>query len=222
MGKQELEGVLLDSLDGPLFSYADIDNNRSAKPDKIEHTTVGVDPCLTGEEDSDLMGISVVARGVGEQMFVLADESARLSGEQAARHVWMTFAKFEADSVVVEDNLGKAWLKKVLLDTYNEMVREGIFPTFTTAPLKLVHSNQGKKLRAEVVALRYEQGRVHHVGVFEKLEEEMVGFDPVNSKDSPDRLDALVHAIRHLIEGERQAARIFSPVNRKLQPGVFR
>lgn len=223
MGKQELEGVLLDALDGPLFKYSDIDNNRVLKkPDAIEHITVGVDPCLTGEEDADLMGVVVVARGIGEEMYVLADESQQFTGEEAARHIWMTFARYEADSVVVENNLGKAWLQKVLVDTYVQMVKENFFPAFTTPPLKLVHSNQGKKLRAEPVALRYEQGRVHHVGVFEKLEEEMVGFDPVNSKDSPDRLDALVHACRHLMGGEGQKVRIISPINRPLSPGVFR
>lgn len=223
MGKQELEGVLLDSLDGPLFSYTDIDNARVAKaPDVIEHTTIGVDPNATGNEDVDLMGVIVVARGAEEQMYVLADESAPLNGGEAARHIWRMYARHDADSVVVENNIGKAWLRKVLWDTYYEMAKEGFFPAFSTPPIKEAHAQQGKKTRAEPVANRYEQGRVHHVGVFEKLEEEMVGWDPVSAKVSPDRMDALVWACTHLMGGERHTARVFSPVSRKLTPGVFR
>lgn len=215
MGKQELEGVLLDALDGPLFSYSDIDDNRVVKrPDVIEHISIGVDPNLTGAEDADMMGCVVVARGAGEQLYVLADESAPLSGGEAARHIWKMYAKWDADSVVVENNLAKAWLRKVLVDTYYEMAKEGFFPAFSTPPIKEEHAQQGKKTRAEPVALRYEQGRVHHVGVFEKLEEEMVGWDPVMAKVSPDRMDALVWACTHLMAGEKHTVRIVSPVKK--------
>jgi phage terminase large subunit-like protein len=102
------------------------------------------------------------------------------------------------------------------------MAAEGEFPAFSTPPIKEAHAQQGKKTRAEPVANRYEQGRVHHVGVFEKLEEEMVGWDPVSAKVSPDRMDALVWACTHLMGGEKHVARILSPVNRQLSPGVFR
>lgn len=217
LGKQELEGVLLDDMDGPLFSYAWIDDNRARELPAFQHIVVGVDPCLTGEEDSDLMGVVVVARDNNEHMYILADESVPMTSGEAARHAWTVFNAHAADVLVIEDNLGKQWLEKVMLDTYNEMKLEGTFPEYTNAPLKRVHSNHGKKLRAEPVALRYEQGRVHHFGVFPKLEEEMVGWDPISSKVSPDRLDAMVHACRHLMEGERHKVRFFDPRKRRIQ-----
>jgi phage terminase large subunit-like protein len=215
IGRQEIDGELLDDMDGPLFNQAWINSTRvDAAPEVMSHTVIGVDPCLTGAEDGDMMGVVAVARGLDDHMYVLEDASIKLTGGAAARHAWLTFARHKADVLVVEDNLGKQWLVKVLTDTYNEMRDEGMFPAHTSAPIKTVHSNHGKKLRAEPVALRYEQKRVHHVGPaeqFEKLEDEMVSWDPTSSKESPDRLDALVHAGRHLMAGEKKNVRFFSP-----------
>jgi Uncharacterized conserved protein len=218
VGRQELEGALLDDMDGPLFSYSWIDAKRIGSDviPVLEHIAVGVDPCLTGEEDSDLMGVVVVGRDANEHMYVLADESVPLTSGEAARHAWMVFNRWDADTLVIENNLAKAWLRKVMVDTYDEMKKEGIFPEFSKARLKEEHAQQGKKTRAEPVALRYEQGRVHHVGVFEKLESEMVSWDPISSKVSPDRMDALVWACSHLMSGEKHKVRIFNPLNRKI------
>jgi phage terminase large subunit-like protein len=212
IGRQEIDGELLDDMEGPLFNQMWINEaRRESAPDTISHRVVGVDPCLTGAEDGDLMGVVVVSRGTDDHMYVHEDASVRLSGGEAARHAWTVFARYNADTLVVEDNLGKQWLVKVLTDTYKEMIEEGFFPKHTTPPIKTVHSNHGKKLRAEPVALRYEQRRVHHLSRFELLEDEMVAWDPTSSKESPDRLDALVHACRHLMAGERRSVRFFSP-----------
>lgn len=214
IGRQEIDGELLDDMDGPLFSQVWINEQRlDSAPETVSHTVVGVDPCLTGAEDGDLMGVVAISRGTDDHMYVLEDASVKLTGGEAARHAWITFARHKADTLVVEDNLGKQWLVKVLTDTYKEMVEEGFFPKHTSPPIKTVHSNHGKKLRAEPVALRYEQKRVHHIGKFEKLEDEMVGWDPTSSKESPDRLDALVHGCRHLMAGEKKNVRFFSPTS---------
>lgn len=214
IGAQELYGEMLEGMEGPLFSQAVINATRLEKvPEGVDivHRAVGVDPCLTGGEDGDYMGVVVASRGDNDHHYVLADESVKLTGEAAARHAWLVFAKYQADVMVVENNLGKQWLEKVLVDTYREMIKEGIFPEYTTPPLKMIHSNHGKKLRAEPVSLRYQQKRVHHLGVFDKLEKQMVSWDPISSKESPDRLDALVHVLRHLQEGEGHKVRIFNP-----------
>lgn len=222
LGRQELYGELLDDIVGPLFSFGVIERNR--RPDipadvEIEHITVGVDPCLTGGEEGDFMGVVVVGRGTDKHLYVFADETVKKTGREAAVHIWKTLSTYKADTVVVESNLGKQWLKEVLERTYVELADTGFFPKWTTAPLSLIHSNHGKKLRAEPVALRYQQNRVHHMERFEKLESEMITFDPIKSQASPDRLDALVHACRHLMEGEAKPVRIFSPVKRKI-PGM--
>lgn len=214
LGRQELYGELLDDITGALFSWLAIqDNRRTIGPDKVAHRTVGVDPGLTGHEDGDEMGVVVVSRDFEDHMWVVADETTKLAGRDAALHAWKIFEQYHCDTLVVEDNLGKVWMYDVLKDVFRELQDAGVFPKgIVTPPLVMVHSNHGKKLRAEPVAIRYSQGRVHHLGVFEKLETQMLTFNPLSSKASPDRLDALVHAARHLIEGEHKRSRLLSPL----------
>lgn len=212
IGRQEIYGELLDDLEGPLFSQAVISKHRvELGPEAVVHRVLGVDPCLTGGEGGDLMGCVVASRSADDHYYILADESVRYSGRDAAMHVWHTFARYQCDVLAIETNLGKQWLTEVLKSTYRELVDSGLFPKFTTPPIREIHSNHGKKLRAEPVAIRYEQGRVHHIGAFEHLEAQMVSWDPTDSKVSPDRLDALVHAVRHLMEGEQRTVRFFDP-----------
>lgn len=217
VGRQELYGELIDDMEGPLFSMADIARFRvTAVPEEITHRVLGVDPSLKGAEDGDYMGVVVAARGVDKHAYVLADESIKAAGREAARHIWRVFSRYSCDVLAVEVNLGRQWLTAVLKDAYAEAVRDGLFPEHTSPPIKEIFSTHGKKLRAEPVSLRYQQGRVHHVGTFEKLEAQMVSFDPLTSKDSPDRLDALVHAVKHLMSGEGHQMRIFRPTERRI------
>lgn len=215
LGRQELYGELLDDVTGALFSFSAIHDNRvEIGPEKVAHRTVGVDPGLTGDEDGDEMGVVVACRDFKDHAYVIADETTRLAGRDAALHAWHVYARYGCDTLVYESNLGKAWMHQVFTDAFRELQRSGVFPAgITTPPLVPVFSNQGKKLRAEPVAMRYSQGRVHHIGEFEKLETQMLTFDPLSSKASPDRLDALVHALRHLMEGERRRTRLLSPLN---------
>jgi phage terminase large subunit-like protein len=215
LGRQELYGELLDDVTGALFSYSVIHANRlEIGPDRVAHRTVGVDPGLTGDEDGDEMGVVVVSRDYKDHAYVIADETTKLAGRDAAMHAWRVFERYHCDTLVYESNLGKAWMHQVFTDAFRELQRAGVFPSeVINPPLVPVFSNQGKKLRAEPVAMRYSQGRVHHLGVFDKLETQMLTFDPLSSKASPDRLDALVHAVRHLMEGERRRSRVISPLN---------
>lgn len=217
IGRQELFGELLDGRDGCLWKFSDIDNNRVERSfidTEIDfaHLTVGVDPTLT--EEGDEMGVVVVGRDHKNNMYVLADESVKGSGKPAASHIWRVFYKWGADTVVIEDNNAKRWMEDVLTDAFVE-ARDSdlLFPARTNPPLKTVDSRIGKKLRAEPVAMRYEQGTVHHVGTFTDLEEEMLNFDPTDSHNSPNRMDALVHACRHLMAGEKRRVRITSASN---------
>ena len=214
LGRQELYGELLDDVTGALFSFSVIDRNRvTIGPDRVAHRCVGVDPGLTGSEDGDEMGVVVVSRDAEDHYFVVADETTKLAGRDAALHAWRVFEQYHCDTLVVEDNLAKVWMIETFGEAFKELQRAGVFPSeVVTPPIVPVFSKHGKKLRAEPVAMRYSQGRVHHIGIFDKLETQMLTFDPLSSKDSPDRLDALVHAVRHLIEGERRRSRILSPL----------
>lgn len=210
VGEQELYGKLLELSGGGLFKRMDIVNNRVlVAPDDIVSTVVGVDPNLTGEDAET--GIVVVARTRDDHWYVLADRSILSTGRVAAKHMWRTVAEFGADVMLYETNLGKRWMQEVLADAYVESIEEGLFPPGTTPPMKGIDSKHGKKTRAEPIANRCEQGRLHMVGEWELLESQMVLFDPESTRDSPDRMDALVHACRHLMGGEKKRMRISDP-----------
>lgn len=210
LGEQELYGRLLDLGTGGLFRRSDIIKNRvPGLPDDLISVVVGCDPNLTGEDA--MFGIVVVARDKNDDMFILADRSVEESGRVAALAVWRACAEFGADLVVYEENLGKRFLREVLADAYQEMIDQGMFPKHTSPPMEAVHAKHGKKTRAEPVAMRNQQGRLHMVGIHEKLEKEMVRFDPSSTGESPDRMDAMVHACLKLMSGEKRRMRMGNP-----------
>jgi phage terminase large subunit-like protein len=168
-----------------------------------------VDPNLTGEDD--LFGIIVIARTVNNDLYVLEDASVEQSGRTAALAAWRAMAKWNADTLVYEENLGKRYLAEVLQDAYKESSSLGLFPEHSTPSMVPVHAKHGKRTRAEPVAMRNEQKRLHMVGEFEHLENEMVMFDPESTRESPDRMDAMVHGALHLIRGERRTMRVAAP-----------
>ncbi|HVV94724.1 MAG TPA: ATP-binding protein, partial [Hyphomicrobiales bacterium] len=91
-----------------------------------------------------------------------------------------------------------------------EMVRAVIGQVDPAVPVTLVRATRGKWLRAEPVAALYAQGRVKHAGMFPALEDEMCDFgrDGLSSGHSPDRLDALVWAVSHLMAAPRGGPRV--------------
>lgn len=209
IGRQELYGELLDEVEGALWTHSTIEKGRVQKAPALKMTVVGMDPPGTGLADE--CGIVVVGRGVDDKDYVLADYSGRLVGRAAARKAWLALKEFDAAFLVYEDNFGKAWLAKVLKDAYKELQDEGEFPPGGAAPMKPVTAMQGKKLRAEPCAMRYEQGRVRHVGGHFELEDQMVSWIPEDQKESPDRIDALVHAQAFLHNRERGRSQIAAP-----------
>lgn len=212
LGEQELYGKLLELTSGGLFKRMDIVKHRvlvPPDPADITSTVVGVDPNLTGDEA--LTGIVIVCRTRDNEQYILGDRSIPDSGRAAALAIWRAASEFNADLVVYEENLGKRYLQEVLQDAYAEFAEMGMFPKNTTAPMKPVHARHGKKTRAEPVAMRCEQGRLHVVGDLPDLEDQMVLFDPQSTRESPDRMDAMVHASIHLMAGERKQMRVSDP-----------
>ncbi|MAH47737.1 ATP-binding protein [Candidatus Pacearchaeota archaeon] len=185
LGRQELEGELLDEIPGALFTRKLIEQSRVKEHPPLERIVVAVDPATTGKETSDESGIVVVGRA-GKDFFVLADLSLRASPDAVCRRAIFAYQEFQADRIVFEANQGG--------DTWRTIIN-GINPQAAT---KNVHASRGKFARAEPVAARYEQGRVRHVGVFSDLEDQMCNYLPGDSKDSPDRMDALVWAVSEL------------------------
>lgn len=211
LGEQELYGKLLELTGGGLFRRMDLVSHRVTLADvpPLVATVVGMDPNLTGEDDQT--GIVVVGRDKDNHQYVLADRTVADSGRAAALAAWRAVEEFSADLLVYEENLGKRYLYEVLLDAYAEMVELGKFPRSSSPNMKPVHAKHGKKTRAEPVAMRAEQGRLHMVGEWPDLENQMILYDPLSTRESPDRMDALVHASIHLIAGEKKKMRLGDP-----------
>lgn len=212
LGEQELYGKLLELAGGGLFKRIDIVNNRvEVAPDVLVARVVGMDPNLTGEEAET--GIVVMGRDDRPvpHMYVLADRSVQDSGRAAALAAWRAVAEFSADTLVYEENLGKRYLRQVLEDAYRELCDLGVFPRGTTPPMRPIHARHGKKTRAEPVAMRSEQKRLHMVGNWPELEDQMILFDPESTRESPDRMDALVHAGLELMRGEKRRMAVADP-----------
>lgn len=215
VGRQELHGELLEDVEGALWTHALIERfrhlvNRDGPLPEMVMKVVGLDPSGTGTGDE--MGLVAVGRSILDEDYVLADWSRRMAGRPAARRAWELFAEVEADLLVYEDNLGKEWLTQVLYDAYREMQEEGTFPPGGDPPMEAVTAMKGKRLRARPVSMRYEQGRWHHVGEFPELEDQMSTWVPDEDTDSPDRVDALVHAGLFLRDREKYRAETAEPI----------
>lgn len=191
LGRQELEAELLEDTPGALWSQALLDAYRvrhSADRD-FTRVVVGVDPAISSGEKADDTGIVVVALGEDRHGYVLDDKSGQLKPMEWAKAAVLAFKEHSADLIVAEKNQG------------GEMVETTIHAVDPNVPVRLVHSQRGKVLRAEPVSALYEQGRIHHIGEFRKLEDQMASFtvDLDRRKNgSPDRVDALVHGLTEL------------------------
>lgn len=185
LGRQELEGELLSEIPGALFTRKLIDAHRVSDAPNFDRVVVAVDPAVTSNEDSDESGI-VVAGVHNREFYVLADYSFIGSPDAVCRKAAQAYKRHQADRVIFEANQGG--------DTWRTILN-GIDAHVAT---KNVHASRGKYARAEPVAARYEQGRVHHVGLFDELEDQLCNYVPGITKQSPDRLDALVWAVTEL------------------------
>lgn len=196
LGRQELEGEILDDVPGSLWQRSSIDDHRVKEAPPLERIIIAVDPATSSEEGSDENGI--IACGMARdddgyaRGYVLADRSLKGSPEEWARTAVNLYREFQADRIVAEKNQG------------GEMVTACIKAIDRTVPVTLVHASRGKHVRAEPISALYEQGRVHHVGRFDKLEDQMCQFSMENLKNnnygSPDRVDALVWGLTKLFD----------------------
>ncbi len=194
-GRQELDGLLLEEVEGALWPLARIEAAQSDDLDPPDRIVVAVDPPVTGHAASDDCGIVVAGvymRGPPQtwRAVVLEDASvSRASPEVWARAVVAAYERHQADRVVAEVNQGG--------DLVQTLLRQ-IDPAL---PVRAVRATRGKVTRAEPVAALYEQGRVVHRRGLTHLEDQMVRMTAAGyaGKGSPDRVDALVWALTELI-----------------------
>lgn len=198
LGRQELDAEVLDDLPGALVARHHIDKARVHEAPELLNIVVGMDPAGTGAGDET--GLVVAGRGADGKNYILHDGSEKLSPERASNRAWALLEQFSASLVVVEDNGGKDWIESVLRMAWKARNPDGGPP-----PLRRVNASQGKRLRAQPVAMRYEQGRVCHVGSLSELEDQLTTWIPEEDPNSPDRLDAMVHAVAHLMKKHDRA-----------------
>lgn len=193
LAAQELDGLLLGDTDGALLSMDVIDEYRDLVPppiDSLPLRVVGLDPSVA-ENPNDECGI-VLAGATGERepfrrhAYIYEDWSLKGGPNQWAKAA-TALAKQHNAVIVAEQNQGV------------ELVRMVLTAADPTVPVILVKAQQGKQLRAEPVILAYEQGRVHHAEYFSQLEDQYTTWVPAESKYSPDRVDAAVHALTALL-----------------------
>ncbi|QZD88363.1 DNA-packaging protein [Qipengyuania psychrotolerans] len=200
LGRQELDGVMLQDIEGALWSRSLIEKCRNeALGDPPLRVVIGVDPPATSRGDE--CGIIVCGIGASGIAQVLADISvARPTPERWARAVANAAAAWNADRVIAEANQG------------GDMVASVLRAADIALPLKLVHASRGKTARAEPVAALYETGRVVHTALFAKLEDQLCGIMAGGKYEgpgkSPDRADALVWALTELMLGKGSRPRI--------------
>jgi predicted phage terminase large subunit-like protein len=194
MGRQELYAEVLDDTEGALWGYSMIESMRIPEermPD-LARIVVAIDPAVTNNEDSDETGIVVAGMGVDGKYYVLEDASGKMSPDGWGRKAVDCYYKNQADRIVAEVNNGGDLVERLIRTIDNKV------------PYTPVHASRGKLVRAEPIAALYEQKKVHHVGTFPELEDQMTSFIG-GSKKSPDRLDALVWALTELSQSSGTA-----------------
>ncbi|KEP71678.1 ATP-binding protein [Thioclava dalianensis] len=196
LGRQELDGVLLDDVEGALWSGQMIEAARCEVPGPLDRIVVALDPSVSATAGSDECGIVVVGAQTSGPVqdwraVVLEDASTRGRPTDWARAAIAAMERWGAEKLVAEVNQGGDLIEGVLRQ---------IDPLI---PFKALRASRGKSARAEPVAALYEQERVRHLrsGNLGQLEDQMaqMSLQGFQGKGSPDRVDALVWALHELI-----------------------
>lgn len=193
LGQQELAGEILDDNPEALWQRDRIDELRVKQHPELIRIVVAIDPAVSTNEQSSETGIIVagIAQVSGQvHGYILADLTIKGTPDQWATAAVTGYYRAGADRIIGEVNNG------------GDMVEHTIRTVDQNVAFNKVHASRGKYTRAEPVSALYEQGRIHHVGFFPDLEDQLCEWVPGDK--SPDRLDALVWAITELMLGQEE------------------
>ena len=186
LGRQELYGEIIDDNPGALWNRANLDEHRVEAHPPLMRVVVAIDPAVTSGEDSDSTGIVVAGVSNDGQYYVLEDLTIKASPDGWTRTAVNAYHNHKADRIVAETNNG------------GDMIEHLIRQVDPSVSFRKVTATRGKIVRAEPIAALSEQGRLHLVGKYPELEDQLCNFTH-ESKDSPDRLDAMVWGITDLM-----------------------
>lgn len=203
MGRQELQGELLEDVEGALWTGDIIERSRIKRiemPEFLDRITVAIDPAAKSTETSDETGIVTVGmvrywdaapdHPEKSHGFVFDDVSGTYLPSEWARKAIHRYRLFKANRVTGEINNG------------GEMVKHTIHSIDDTIPFFEVTATRGKTRRAEPISALWAEGRMHIVGILPRLEDQMTTWDPqLPDEFSPDRMDAMVWGATDLMVG---------------------
>lgn len=185
LGRQELNAEILDDNPDALWTRQTIEDARVSKVPNLLRIVVGVDPAVTSNEASADTGIVVAAADERGEYYVLGDYTIHATPKKWAQEIIAAYYKHSADRVIGEVNNG------------GELVEYTLRTIDPNVSYRSVRASRGKQTRAEPISALYEQSKVHHVGSFPALEDQMCDWVP-GEGSSPDRVDALVWALSEL------------------------
>ncbi len=223
--REELHGEYLDDDDGTLWDVTWIDDNRRDEPDDVLRRLLAIDPAISQRATSDETGFVELALGNNGHAYVLGDRSGKHDWDSWGRQAVERYLALRCDCIMIERNRGgdgcaaniRTWAREychqhdgdcgchdkpvklrveiVKLDAKTRHVPGVIY-------VKEINSQTSKGTRAEPVAVSYKHGKVHHVNGadLEELEEQMDTWEPGETKDSPDQIDALVFGVWELLD----------------------
>lgn len=219
LGAQEIDGLLVDRVEGALWQPEQIERDRLRTLDAVpalSRIVVAVDPPGETVAECGIVVLGTEANPVDplrRHIYVLDDASIRGDAETWAARVIETFHRWQANLVVGEVNNG------------GDMVRAVVHLQDPSVPFRKVRATDGKRRRAEPVALLYQQHRAHHVGYFGALEAQMTTWTDSPGEPSPDRMDALVWGATALVPSLGQAparSKSVAGVRTSTGPGAHR
>jgi len=186
--RQEILAEDIDEVAGALWTRELLAQSRVTQYPTLVRVVVGVDPPGGATE----CGIVTVGIGDNGQAYILEDRTLMASPNAWADATLTAYNHNRADTIVGEQNYGGDMVESTIMQAAKskggQMVR-----------YKMVHASRGKAVRAEPVVAGFEQGRIHLVGELPYLEEELCTWVPGETKQSPNRMDAMVWAVTELM-----------------------
>lgn len=190
LGRQELAGQILDDNPEALWDRGLLDKHRVSKHPELKRIVVAVDPQARDLPTSAETGIIAAGLGIDDEGYIISDDTIKGKPDEWGKQAVSSYTKWKADRMVGEINNG------------GDMIEYVIRSIDKNISYSIVRATRGKTKRAEPISALYEQGRVHHVGCFTQLEDQMCEWNPNladREQDSPDRMDALVWALTELM-----------------------
>jgi len=207
--RQEIMAEDLEEVPGALWSIVQFDNGRVYQPPRLIRAAVGIDPPGGSAE------CGIIVAGIGPcsckgtteiHGFVLDDRSLKGPPDRWAKEAVAGYKLFRADRIFGEKNFG------------GDMVEATLRTVDPSISYQSVSASRGKAVRAEPIAALYEQGKVHHVGRLDDLENEMISWQPGSNSWSPNRIDALVWVLTELMTGQTTYEPVIASVDPPPEP----